>query len=186
MSLRVPTLRDEAIQHVRLLRSLRSLAMTITHDNATKGSEKMLKYIGRLITGSLSLVKGLLVTLRNAARRAVTIQYPTQKLDMTERFRGLVDLRREKCIICCQCVKICPTACLAITDRQSPENKKALETFKYNMELCCFCGLCEQVCPTQAIYMNKIYEIAVYKRDKLHIDLLNQEKYGEWANPTVK
>jgi len=37
------------------------------------------------------------------------------------------------------------------------------------------------------MYLNKIYEIAVYGRDKLRdIDLLNTEKYGEWAHPTVK
>lgn len=146
----------------------------------------MIKYIRDLITGTFSLIKGLAVTFRNALRRAVTIQYPTQKLNMTERFRGLVDLRPEKCIICRQCVKICPTGCLEITDRQPAEKKKELATFKYNMELCCFCGLCEQACPTQAIYMNKIYEIATYNRDKLDIDLLKTEKYGEWANPTLK
>jgi len=146
----------------------------------------MKKYINNLLTGPASLIKGMAVTFKNLTSRAVTLQYPTQKQPMVEKFRGLVDLDLQKCIICYQCVKICPTGCLAITHKESEQKKKALETFKYNMELCCFCGLCAQVCPTQAIYMNKIYEIAVYSRQKLYINLLNPEKYNEWVNPTVK
>lgn len=128
----------------------------------------------------------MLVTLKYFLKPAVTVQYPTQKLQMTQKFRGLVDLRKEKCIICYQCVKICPTGCLAISHSESQEKKRQLAMFNYNMELCCFCGLCEQVCPTAAVYMNKIYEIAVYTREKLHVDLLNPDKYAEWNNQTIK
>lgn len=146
----------------------------------------MIKCFKDLIVGFISLIKGLIVTLKNLLSHAITLQYPTQKQPMTEKFRGLVDLYPEKCIVCYQCVKICPTGCLTITHTENPEKKKSLSNFKYNMELCCFCGLCEQVCPTSAIYMGKIYEIATYGHEKLYIDLLNPEKYVEWANPTVK
>ncbi|MDD5072185.1 MAG: 4Fe-4S dicluster domain-containing protein [Candidatus Omnitrophica bacterium] len=147
----------------------------------------MIKYFKDIITGAWSLIRGLLVTLRNLFSKAVTIQYPTQKLRMVDRYRGLVDLRIEKCIKCYMCVKICPTGCLSLAHKENAEKKKEFEHFKYNMELCCFCGMCDQVCPAQAIYMNKMYEIAVYGRDKItHIDLLNTGKYDEWAHPTVK
>jgi NADH-quinone oxidoreductase subunit I len=146
---------------------------------------KMIKFLKSMLVGSLSLAKGLAVTLKYYLKPPVTVQYPTQKLQMTERYRGLVDLRPEKCIVCYQCVKICPTACLAISHKEA-DKKKELETFTYNMELCCFCGLCQQVCPTSAVIMNKIYEISVYDRKKFDIDLLNREKYAEWINPTVK
>lgn len=146
----------------------------------------MIRYFKNIIIGVFSLAKGLSITFKNLLRKAVTLQYPTQKQPMTERYRGLVDLRVEKCIKCYQCVKICPTGCLSITHIEGADKKKELKTFNYNMELCCFCGFCDQICPTQAIYMNKIYEIAAYGRDKLYIDLLKTERYGEWANPTVK
>ena len=146
----------------------------------------MTNYLKRLFFGPINLIKGLIVTFKNLASRAITLQYPSEKQPMTARFRGLVDLRPEKCIMCYQCVKICPTQCLAISHEESAEKKKSLVTFKYNMELCCFCGLCEQVCPTAAIYMDKIYEIAAYNREELHINLLDNDKYAEWANPTVK
>jgi NADH-quinone oxidoreductase subunit I len=146
---------------------------------------KMIKRAKNLGIAILSLVKGLAVTLKYVFKPAVTLQYPTQKQPMTDRFRGLVGLRPEKCIVCCQCAKICPTACLAITSKQE-DKKKTLETFRYNMELCCFCGLCAQVCPTSAIIMTDIYEIGVYDRKKLDINLLDAKKYDEWTHTTVK
>ena len=146
----------------------------------------MIKYIQNLIAGPVSLIKGMVVTFKNLTSRAITLQYPTEKQVMTQRFRGLVDLDPKKCIVCYQCVKICPTACLSIAHRDSLEKKKSPEAFKYNMEFCCFCGLCEQACPTQAIYMSKIYEIATDDHEQLYINLLDPGKYNEWANPTVK
>ena len=147
---------------------------------------QMNDYIKNLILGPISLIQGLIVTFKNLVSCAITLQYPTQKQPMTARYRGLVDLHPDKCIMCYQCVKICPTGCLAIRHEEPQEKKKRLITFEYNMELCCFCGLCEQVCPTAAIYMNKIYEIATYSRKELRINLLNKGKYEQWANPTVK
>lgn len=146
----------------------------------------MMTSLKDIILGALSLIKGMWVTLKYFFQPATTLQYPKQKQEMTQRFRGLVDLHKEKCIICYQCVKICPTGCLSISNKQAEDKKKQLETFNYNMELCCFCGLCEQVCPASAVYLNKIYEIAVYSHEKLHVDLLDPEKYSEWNNPSLK
>ena len=146
----------------------------------------MIKRAKNFGTGALSLIKGLAVTLKYCFKPAVTVQYPTEKLTMTERFRGLVGLRPEKCIMCYQCVKICPTGCLAITHKQQEDKKKTLETFRYNLELCCFCGLCAQVCPTTAIIMTDIYESAVHDRKKLNINLLDAKKYDEWTGTTTK
>ncbi len=146
----------------------------------------MKKYTNNLAAGIISLLKGMGVTLKNFFSPATTFQYPTQKLPMSPRFRGLVDLDPQKCVICYQCVKICPTGCLSIKHKELAEGKKALEVFKYKMEFCCFCGFCEQICPKGAIYMNKIYEVATYDHEQLYINLLNPKKYDEWANPTVK
>jgi len=146
----------------------------------------MIKFFENIITGILSLIKGLIITFKNNFTPATTLQYPDEKKAMVERFRGLVDLYPEKCITCYQCVKICPTACLALTHKQTDEKKKIVDTFTYNIELCCFCGFCQQVCPTGAITMNKIYEITAYERKKLYINLLNPEKYIEWTHPSPK
>ncbi|MDP1854365.1 MAG: NADH-quinone oxidoreductase subunit I [Candidatus Omnitrophota bacterium] len=146
----------------------------------------MKKYFQNIAIGALSLIKGLVVTFKNIFCPKITLQYPSERQSMAERFRGLVDLRVNKCIVCSQCVRICPTACLSLSAKLTEEKKKALESFKYNMELCCFCGLCEQVCPVSAVYLNKIYEVASFNRQDLYIDLLNPEKYVKFVNPAVK
>lgn len=146
---------------------------------------EMINRAKNFAVGAWSLVKGLSVTLKYCFRPAVTVQYPRQKLPMTERFRGFVGLHPEKCIVCSQCVKICPTACLAISSTLQ-DKKKTLETFRHNMELCCFCGLCSQVCPTGAIIMTNGYEMTVYDRRKLDINLLDPKKYDEWTAATIK
>ena len=140
----------------------------------------------RSINGVLSLMKGMIITSKNLLTHAVTLQYPDKKLPMSERYRGLVDLYPEKCIACYQCVRLCPTGCLTLTHTQDQEAKKVPVSFSFKMELCCFCGLCEQACPTDAIYLNKTYEIAVCDRKKLHIDLMQKDKYREWPYPAVK
>ncbi len=146
----------------------------------------MRTYFSNLGRGFVSLIKGMVITFKNIFSPIVTLQYPKEKQAMTPRYRGLVDFDPEKCIMCYQCVKICPTGCLAMSHKVHEDKKKTLERFDYTMELCCFCGLCEQVCPKSAIYMNKLYEVTAYSRDKLHIDLLNPDKYAEWSHVVVK
>jgi len=146
----------------------------------------MIDYFKKIILGTINLIKGLKVTFKYLVSPAITLQYPTQKMPMAQRFRGLVELDAAKCIMCSQCVKICPTDCLALKLEELPENKKKLQAFKYRMELCCFCGLCAQVCPTAAIQMNKIYEVATYSRQELNINLLDPDKYARWTKPTFK
>lgn len=146
----------------------------------------MIKYFKNIASGAISLIKGLVITFKNMFCPKITLQYPRERQPMAERFRGLVDLRVEKCIACSQCVRICPTGCLSLASKLSEEKKKTLESFKYNIELCCFCGLCEQVCPVSALYLNKIYEVTSYNHQDLYIDLLNSLKYVKFVNPAVK
>ena len=121
------------------------------------------------------------VTLKNMFARSVTLQYPKEKQPMKDNFRGMVDLIPKDCVICYQCIKICPTAALDLAHKQvAVEEKKAKEItkFTYNAELCCFCGFCDEICPTDAIFMNKMYEVAVHSHDDLvNINLMDDNKY---------
>ncbi len=139
----------------------------------------MIKYLKAFFAGILSLYKGMAVTLRSIFAPAVTLQYPTQKQPMKTRFRGMVDLIPPDCVICYQCIKICPTAALDLAHQQlpAPEKKKEITKFTFDAELCCFCGLCEEICPTDAIYLNKMYEVATYTHGELKIDLMDANKY---------
>ena len=142
---------------------------------------KLFREIKVIYLGFISLLIGMKVTIRNFFSPPVTLDYPFKKKLMTANFRGMVDLKPEACVICYQCIKICPTAALYLSHKQTVEdNKKKNEItkFTYNAELCCFCGLCDEICPTDAIFMNKMYEVSAYAHEQvLNIDLMNARKY---------
>ncbi|MBF0490088.1 MAG: 4Fe-4S binding protein [Candidatus Omnitrophica bacterium] len=136
-------------------------------------------YIKRIFIGFYSLLKGFKVTFKNLLKKPVTLNYPVVKQPMKERFRGMVDLYPDKCVICYQCIKICPTAALDLGHKTLEDNKtKNITKFTFNAELCCFCGLCDEICPTEAIFLNQMYEVSYFDhKDLIKIDLMSPEKY---------
>ena len=129
----------------------------------------------------ISLLIGMRVTIKNFFAKSVTLEYPLKKQPMTSNFRGMVDLIPEACVICYQCIKICPVAALDLAHKQTvveDKKKNEITKFVYNAELCCFCGLCDEICPTDAIFMNKMYEVSAYSHNQIvNIDLMEPEKY---------
>lgn len=146
----------------------------------------MFQKIKFIFLSILSLLIGMKVTLRNMFFPAVTLQYPKEKRPMKKNFRGMVDLIPPDCVICYQCIKICPTAALYLSHKNTVvEEKKAKEItkFTFNAELCCFCDLCDEICPTDAIFLNQMYEVSVYSHEDLvNIDLMDANKYKHIKN----
>ena len=133
----------------------------------------------RIFSYSGSLIRGLLVTAKYLFSPAVTLQYPKQRWTPPERFRGRVALRQKKCISCSLCARACPNYCLEVKSVTGEDKKRKLTSFVYHMDTCLFCGLCVEPCPTSAIYMNHEYELSVYDRKKLIMDLVEVDKYAE-------
>ncbi len=127
----------------------------------------------------ISLIKGLGVTAKYLFKPAITLQYPKQRWTLPERFRGRVGLRPKKCISYQMCARACPNYCLEIKFDIGDDKKRKLTKFIYNMDTCLFCGLCVEPCPTSAIFMNQEYELSVYKRRELVMDLVKVDEYVE-------
>lgn len=120
------------------------------------------------------LVKGLGVTLKNMTRKKVTYPYPDEPMQMPDRFRGVQHFIPEQCIVCNQCVRVCPTDCITLTGKPNPDPEKrvkVIDTFDINFELCILCDLCTEVCPTEAIVMTNNFELAAYSRDDLFVNM---------------
>ena len=120
------------------------------------------------------LIKGLGVTFKNMTRKKVTYAYPDVPIEMPERFRGIQHLDPEKCIVCNQCARICPTECISLVGKPNPDPEKkvkVLDTFDINFEICILCDLCTEVCPTEAIVMTRNFELGTYSRDDLMKDM---------------
>ncbi len=116
------------------------------------------------------MVKGLQVTLKNMVKPKVTYNYPKETLKMPDRFRGIQYFEPDLCIVCNQCVRVCPTDCITLTGKKNPDPEqkgKVIDTYNINFEICILCDLCTEVCPTEAVVMTNNYELSTYSRDDL-------------------
>lgn len=128
-----------------------------------------------------AILSGLGVTFRHMFRKKDTMQYPEEKRELGERYRGVPALvkdqeGREKCVACSMCQFVCPPKAITIeageypADSEQHQIEKFPERFEINMLRCIYCGLCEDACPEEAIFMSKTYVVVGHSRDLMRFD----------------
>ena len=147
-----------------------------------------------------SVLQGLWVTLRHMFLKKDTIQYPDQRRQFGERYRGVPVLvkdqdGREKCVACYMCQWVCPPRAITIDAAEYPSDhplhnvEKYPERFDINMLRCIYCGLCEEACPEEAIFMSKTYvvtglsrEVMIFDKQKLYeLGGTRQDEIRKWS-----
>ena len=121
------------------------------------------------------IIKGLAETAKNFVKsytdedRLTTVQYPEERLPMTEQTRNfpflVFDNDPEKglrCVACKICEKECPPQCIYIVlDRdEKGKPKKHPKIFDIDISVCMSCQICVEVCPFDAIKMDQVYELS--------------------------
>jgi NADH-quinone oxidoreductase subunit I len=122
--------------------------------------------------GFKSLLTGMRITLGQAIKPTITVQYPHETLKMPDRFRGHVKLildpetGRSRCTACGLCVKACPSNCLEVDGaKREGEKKKSVTKYELDFTTCSLCGCCVEACPSDAIEYSKDYNRVSFNRE---------------------
>lgn len=113
----------------------------------------------------VEVVTGLYITMKNMLfGKRVTISYPEQRRNYSDRFRGQHYIKTtngvENCTACMLCPTVCPAECIHIEAGERPDKEKYPVKFDIDILRCCFCGMCEEACPKDAIKLSTIYEMS--------------------------
>ncbi len=134
----------------------------------------------------VGFLEGLLVTLKTAFRKPVTLQYPEpdKRHQVAQRYMGFPallwdgDVPEPYCTGCMVCVRACPTQCMSAQMTDNPKfeseesrRRKIIETFEINLGRCILCGICVDVCNFDAIEMSHEHELSKYQRNGNRVDL---------------
>jgi NADH-quinone oxidoreductase subunit I len=150
-----------------------------------------------------AIASGLGRTFRQMFQPDITLQYPEERPEIFDDYRGapgLVrdDAGREKCVSCQLCEFICPPKAIVIEPGEigqaardetagPPNIEKAPKEFYIDMLRCIYCGYCEEVCPEEAIFMTNVYELnGATRRELVHDKQKLYEIGGTRVDPIKK
>jgi len=140
----------------------------------------MVAYFSEIFSGLWSLVVGLTVTFKEFFSPTVTVQYPYERIEMSERYRGHIQLIGDEegnpnCIVCMMCQRACPSECISLSGKKEEgQKKKVLSSYVLDFTKCSLCGSCVESCNFNAIEFSKEYNLASTRREDFIFDLLKR------------
>lgn len=91
-----------------------------------------------------------------------TMEFPEQREELTDTYRGIHKLDMRTCISCSACARICPNQTITMVKTETEHGMKMMP--EINLERCLFCALCEEVCPTDCLILTKDYDFERFDR----------------------
>ena len=123
------------------------------------------------------IVRSMVIAFKNFARQPITVQYPHEKVQLPERSRWAVAMKRNedgshRCTACLICERTCPDYVIELDVTTAEDKSKFINRWHYEIGACMMCGLCVEACPFDAIEMSHEYELARADVADLAVDLL--------------
>ncbi len=129
----------------------------------------------------IGVMRGLKVVLsemiQTYIRGPFTVQYPEERQEIPERFRGrhawLYDVDPEtgakvpRCVACLACARACPQGIIHIEAERGPDGRRTVKKFEIDLGLCMYCRLCVEACNFHALRMSQVFEMATSDRQSL-------------------
>ncbi len=149
-------------------------------------------YFNEIFRGLQSLCIGLGITFKEFFQPVVTVPYPYKTIKMSERYRGHTELVEDesgnpKCVACGMCQRACPSQSISLASKSveyevevkgemKTKKKKVLTKYELNFTTCSLCGQCVESCNFGAVTFSKDYNLASFRKEDFHFDLLNRLK----------
>jgi formate hydrogenlyase subunit 6/NADH:ubiquinone oxidoreductase subunit I len=135
------------------------------------------EYLADIWEAVATVAKGMRITARYGVdpREEITLQYPEQRWEPAERFRGFLHNDVKRCTSCNLCVKVCPIDCISLEAVRGADKKMVLASYDINIGRCMYCGLCVEVCPTKSLTHTGGYEKASVERGELILHFVHED-----------
>lgn len=134
-------------------------------------------YVSDIWEAVVTTAKGMRITASYGvdAKEEVTQQYPEERREPSERFRGFLHNDIKVCTSCTMCVKVCPVDCISLEAVRGADKKMVLVSYDINIGRCMYCGLCVEVCPVKSLKHTSGYEKTTMDRGELILHFVHED-----------
>jgi len=134
-------------------------------------------YLNDIVEAVVTTAKGMRITARYGVdpREEVTLQYPEERWEIPQGYRGFLHNDIKTCTACNMCVKVCPVDCISLESVRGADKKMVLCSYDINIGRCMYCGLCVEVCPVNSLMHTPGYEMASVTRGELILHFITED-----------
>jgi NADH-quinone oxidoreductase subunit I len=134
-------------------------------------------YMNDIVEAVVTTAKGMRITARYGVdpREEVTLQYPEERWEIPEGYRGFLHNDIKTCTACTMCVKTCPVDCISLESVRGADKRMVLASYDINIGRCMYCGLCVEVCPPKSLKHTSGYEMASVTRGELILHFIAED-----------